>query len=85
MSTENPKGYESRIPIEMWYRRLSTDQGMGVIETLNIIWEGMLRWRRCKLMRYILWVLRWSVETSREVKELEGNYVRVGKYWEKYI
>ena len=51
ISTENPKGDDSRLTIDMWYRRACTDQGVGVSEALNIIWEGMMRWRRRKLMR----------------------------------
>ena len=38
MSTYNPKGGESRVPIEMWYRRAWTYKGVGVSEALNIIW-----------------------------------------------
>ena len=30
MITDNPKGYYSVVPIEMWYRRAWTYQGMGV-------------------------------------------------------
>ena len=37
MSTENPKGGDSIVPIEMWYRREWTDQVMGVSRSLNII------------------------------------------------
>ena len=37
MSTENLKGDDSRVPIEMWYRREWTDQVMRVIRSLNII------------------------------------------------
>ena len=37
MVTNNPKGDESIVPIEIWYRRSWTDQGMGVSEALNII------------------------------------------------
>ena len=42
-----------RLIIEMWYMSAWIDKGVGVIKGLNIIWEGMLRWRRCKLMRYV--------------------------------
>ena len=77
-STYNPKGGESIVPIDMCYRRAWTDQGVVFIESLNIIWEGIMRWRRCKLMRYFCQVLRWSlsvwrsVVTSRGVNELAG-------------
>ena len=37
MSTENIMGDDSRVPIDMWYRREWTDQVMGVIRSLNII------------------------------------------------
>ena len=37
MSTENPKGVDSIVPIEIWYRRECTDQVMGVSRPLNII------------------------------------------------
>ena len=37
MSTENPKGVDSIVPIEMWYRREWTDQVMEVSRSLNII------------------------------------------------
>ena len=37
ISTDDPKGYDSRVPIEMWYRREWTDQVMRVIRSLNII------------------------------------------------
>ena len=47
-------GDDSRIPIEMCYRRAWIYQGVGVSESLNIIWEEIMRWRICKLMRYIL-------------------------------
>ena len=53
MSTYNPKGYDSRVTMEMRYRRAWKDQGMGVSKVLNIIWEGIMRWQRCKLMRYL--------------------------------
>ena len=39
MSAYNPKGYDSIVPIYMWYRRAYIDTGMGVSEALNIIWE----------------------------------------------
>ena len=58
MSTDNPKGDDSRLTIDMWYRRACTDQGVVVSEALNIIWEVKLRWRRCKLMKYFCGVLR---------------------------
>ena len=51
ISTDNPKWYESRVPIDMWYKRAWTYQGVGVSEALRIIWEGMMRWQRRKLMR----------------------------------
>ena len=38
-----PKGVDSRVPIEMWYRRAWTYQGVGVSEALNVLLEGMLR------------------------------------------
>ena len=88
MSTDNPEGGYSRVPIYMWYRRAWIYQGIGVSEALNIIWEVMLRWRRRKLMRYYCRVLRWSlsvwrsVGTSQGVKELEGTYIWVGKEWD---
>ena len=44
MSAEDPKGDDSRLTIDMWYRRSCTDQGVGVSEALKNIWEGMLRW-----------------------------------------
>ena len=59
MSTEYLDGDDSRVPIYMWYRRAWTYQGMRVSEALNIIWEGMLRLKRRKLMRYFCRVLRW--------------------------
>ena len=91
MSTDYLYGDDSMVPIYMWYRRAWTDQDVVVSDALIIIWEGMLRWRRCKLMRYFCRVLRWSsslwrsVSTSRGVKELDRTYVWVGKEWEKYI
>ena len=36
---DNSNGYDSRLPIDMWYRRALADQGMGVSNALNIIWE----------------------------------------------
>ena len=53
MSKDDPKGDDSRVPLYMWYRRSLTYKGVGVIEALNIIWEGIMRWQRCKLMRYL--------------------------------
>ena len=53
MITYNPKEDESIVTIEMRYRRAWIDQGMGVSKVLNIIWEGILMWQRCKLMRYL--------------------------------
>ena len=37
MSTENPKGDDSIVLIEMWYSREWTDQFMGVSRPLKII------------------------------------------------
>ena len=85
MNTYNPKGVDSRVPIDMCYRRAWTYQGVGVSKALNIIWEEIMRRRRRNLMRYFCRVLRWilevrrSVGTSRGVKELEGMYVWLGK------
>ena len=39
MSTYNQKGDYSIVPLDMWYRRAWTYQGMRVSEALNIIWE----------------------------------------------
>ena len=52
-STDNLNRDDSILPIYMLYRRAWKDQGMGVSKVLNIIWEGILRWQRCKLMRYL--------------------------------
>ena len=85
MSKYDPKGDGSRVTTDIWYRREWKYQGMGVSEALNIIWDGMLRCWRCKLMRYFCRVLRWSllvwrsVGTSQGINELEGMYVWVGK------
>ena len=85
MITDNPKGYYSVVPIEMWYRRAWTYQGMGFSEALYIIREVMLRWRRRKLMRYYCRVLSWSSSvwrrffTSRGGKRVVNN-VCVGRY-----
>ena len=38
ISTYNPKGDDSRVPIEIWYRRAWTYQGMVVSKALEIIW-----------------------------------------------
>ena len=38
MSIYNQKGYYSRVPIEIWYMRAWTYQGMGVSVALNVIW-----------------------------------------------
>ena len=54
MRTDDPKRDDSRVPIYMWERRAWIDQGMVVSKALNIIWEGMLRWWRRKLMRYFV-------------------------------
>ena len=72
MRTDNPKEDYSRVPVEMWYRNAWTYQGMGVSEALNIIWEGMLRWRRRKLMRYYCRVLMWSLSVWRSVGTSRG-------------
>ena len=53
-SKDDPKGDDSRVPIYMWYRRSLTYKGVGVIEALKIIWEGIMRWQRFKLMRYFV-------------------------------
>ena len=37
MVTDKQKGDDSRLPIEIWYRRSWTYQGMVVSEALNII------------------------------------------------
>ena len=39
MSKDNPKGDESILSIEMWYRRARKYQIIGVSEALNIIWD----------------------------------------------
>ena len=85
MSTYNQKGDYSIVPLDMWYSRAWTYQGMIVSEALNIIWEGMLICQIRKLMRYFCWVLWCSLSvwrsfgTSLGVKESEGMYVWVGK------
>ena len=43
---------DSILLIEMWSRRACTDQGWGDSEALIIIWDGILRWWRRKLMIY---------------------------------
>ena len=53
MRENNPKRDESRVPIYMWGRRACKYQGMGVSNSWNIIWEGMLSWWRRK-MRFFL-------------------------------
>ena len=67
ISTDNPKGGDSRVTIDMWYKRAWTYQGVGFSEALNIIWEGMMRWRRSKLIRYFGRVLRWISSVWRSV------------------
>ena len=67
MSTDNPKGVDSGVLIEMWYGRALTYQDVGVSEALNIIWEGMMRWRISKLIRYFGRVLRWISSVWRSV------------------
>ena len=90
MSTDNPKGGDSIVPVDIRDRRAWTYQAMGVSEALEIIREGILRWWRRKLMREFCRELRWSSSswrrfgTSRGVKELAGKYAWVGKAWYKY-
>ena len=51
MSTDNPKGGDSIVPVDIRDRRAWTYQAMGFSEALEIIREGILRWWRRKLMR----------------------------------
>ena len=44
MIADNLKGEDSRVPIDMWYRRVWKDQCMRGSDALNIIWEGILSW-----------------------------------------
>ena len=67
MRTYEPKGDESRVPIDMWDSRTLKDQGVVVSEALNNIWEGILRWWRYKLMRELCRVLRWILSSWRSV------------------
>ena len=54
---------------------------MGVSKDLNIIWGGIMRWQRRKLMIYFCRVLRWilsvyrSVDTSLGLKQLKRTDV----------
>ena len=63
---ENPKGDKSRVPKYMWYRRAWKYQGMGVSKALKIIWEGMLRWRRRKLIIFFLSGIKVEIVSMEE-------------------
>ena len=38
MRTDKLKVGDSRVPIDMWYRRACTDQGVRVSKSFNIFW-----------------------------------------------
>ena len=50
-STDEPKGGDLRVPMDIWDIRACRDQGKGVREDLQLIREGILRWWKRNFIR----------------------------------
>ena len=52
LKTDFQKGYDLRVLVEMWDRRVWAYEGERKRGALNVLWESILRWRKWKLTIY---------------------------------
>ena len=85
------KGYELRVPVEMWYKKVWAYEGDKESKALHVLRESMLTWWRRMLTREFAQVIRRSsgsqkhVGSIQRIREVAGEYVWIERSWDSYL